>query len=105
KDPETWFMLMDKLADMIITYVDAQVEAGVQAVQIFDSWVGALNVSDYRIFIKPVMEKIFTALRKHDIPLIIFGVGARHLLKEFNDLPVDVIGLDWRTTIPEAREL
>lgn len=105
KEPETWFLLMDKLADMIITYVEAQVKAGVSAIQIFDSWVGSLNVSDYRLFIKPVMNKIFTELQKLDVPLILFGIGARHLLKEFDDLPVDVIGLDWRTSIAEAREL
>lgn len=105
RQPETWFLLMDKLADMTITYVEAQIEAGVSAVQIFDSWVGALNAADYRIFIKPVMTRIFSELRKHDVPLIVFGVGASHLLMEFNDLPVDVIGLDWRTSITEAREM
>jgi len=105
RDPDIWFALMDKLSDMIITYVDAQVEAGVKAVQIFDSWVGALNAADYRVFIKPVMTRIFSELRKHNVPLIIFGVGARHLLLEWNDLPVDVIGLDWRTSITEAREM
>ncbi|RDW19914.1 uroporphyrinogen decarboxylase [Oceanobacillus chungangensis] len=105
REPATWFALMDKLADMIITYVEAQIEAGVKAVQIFDSWVGSLNASDYRIFIKPVMTRIFSELRQHQVPLIIFGVGARHLLLEWNDLPVDVIGLDWRTSIKEAREM
>ncbi|WP_087973341.1 uroporphyrinogen decarboxylase [Oceanobacillus rekensis] len=105
REPETWFLLMDKLSDMIITYIDAQVAAGVKVIQIFDSWVGSLNAADYRVFIKPVMTKIFSELRKHNIPLIIFGVGARHLLLEWNDLPVDVIGLDWRTSITEAREM
>lgn len=105
REPETWFLLMDKLEEMIITYVDAQVEAGAKAIQIFDSWVGSLNAPDYRIFIKPVMTRIFSELRKHDVPLILFGIGARHLLLEWNDLPVDVIGLDWRTSITEAREM
>lgn len=104
-NPEVWFKLMDKLGEMVITYTKAQIEAGVQAIQIFDSWVGALNASDYRIFIKPVMEKIFSALQKENVPLILFGIHARHLLQEWNDLPVDVIGLDWRTSIPEARAL
>ncbi|NWO13946.1 uroporphyrinogen decarboxylase, partial [Virgibacillus sp.] len=81
---EAWFLLMDKLADMTITYVEAQIEAGAQAIQIFDSWVGNLNASDYRIFIKPVMTRIFSELQRHDVPLILFGVGARHLLMEFN---------------------
>lgn len=105
REPKMWFTLMDKLSDMIITYVKSQVEAGVKAIQIFDSWVGALNEADYKYFIKPSMEKIFTELRKLNVPLILFGIGAKHLLVQFNDLPVDVIGLDWRTSIPEAREM
>src|SRR5699024_3826709 len=104
-NPEAWYILMDKLGDMIIDYTKAQIAAGVQAIQIFDSWVGALSAEDYRTFIKPVMNRIFTALRDEDVPLILFGIQSRHLLPEWNDLPVDVIGLDWRTTIKEAREL
>jgi len=104
-EPKIWFTLMNKLAEMIITYVRAQVKAGARVIQIFDSWVGALNVTDYRTFIKPTMDHIFTELRKENVPLILFGFNAKHLLVEFNDLPVDVIGLDWRTTIPEAREM
>lgn len=102
---DAWFLLMEKLGDMIIDYTKAQIAAGVQAIQIFDSWVGALSAEDYRTFIKPVMNRIFTALRDEDVPLILFGIQSRHLLPEWNDLPVDVIGLDWRTTIKEAREL
>ncbi|AIF42720.1 uroporphyrinogen decarboxylase [Virgibacillus sp. SK37] len=105
RDSAAWFALMDKLADMVITYVEAQIEAGAKAIQIFDSWVGTLNAADYRIFIKPVMTRIFSELRQYDVPLIIFGVGARHLLMEWNDLPVDVIGLDWRTSMKEARDM
>ncbi|KGP71565.1 uroporphyrinogen decarboxylase [Pontibacillus yanchengensis] len=103
--PETWFLLMDKLADMTIRYVRAQIHAGAKAIQIFDSWVGALNVQDYRFFIKPVMDRIFSELREENVPLITFGVGAGHLAKEWNDLPIDVLGLDWRTSIQEAREM
>ncbi|SES70089.1 uroporphyrinogen decarboxylase [Oceanobacillus limi] len=105
RDPDAWFALMDKLADMTITYVKAQIEAGAKAIQIFDSWVGALNARDYRVFIKPTMTRIFSELQQEDVPLVMFGVGASHLLLEWNDLPVDVIGLDWRTSIKEAREL
>ncbi|WP_163582938.1 uroporphyrinogen decarboxylase [Gracilibacillus saliphilus] len=104
-DSKAWFTLMEKLADMTIAYVKAQVNAGAQAIQIFDSWVGALNVTDYRTYIKPVMNRIFSELRETNVPLIIFGVGASHLIQEWNDLPVDVIGLDWRMSIKEAREL
>lgn len=104
-EPKAWFALMDKLAEMIITYVKAQIKAGAKAIQIFDSWVGALNVEDYRYFIKPVMAKIFSALREENVPLIMFGVGASHLALEWNDLPLDVVGLDWRMPIQQARDL
>ncbi|GGF15902.1 uroporphyrinogen decarboxylase [Halobacillus andaensis] len=104
-EPTTWFALMDKLAETTITYARAQVAAGASAIQIFDSWVGALNVEDYRTFIKPVMERIFTELESTEVPLIMFGVGARHLALEWNDLPVDVVGLDWRLSIKEARDM
>ncbi|WP_412898755.1 uroporphyrinogen decarboxylase [Bacillus sp. 1P02SD] len=104
-EPDAWFALMDKLAEMTITYVKSQIAAGVKAVQIFDSWVGALNVADYRHFIKPVMHRIFSALREENVPLIMFGVGASHLALEWNDLPLDVVGLDWRLPIMKAREL
>lgn len=103
--PQAWFALMDKLGDMIISDITAQVEAGAKAIQVFDSWVGALNVEDYRVFIKPIMTRIFAELRKENVPLIIFGVGASHLVNEWNDLPVDVVGLDWRMPIRKAREL
>lgn len=101
-EPKAWFALMDKLADMTVIYVTAQVNAGVKAIQIFDSWVGALNVEDYRIFVKPVMTRLFTELRELNVPLITFGVGGSHLANEWHDLPVDVVGLDWRLPIAEA---
>lgn len=104
-EPKAWFALMDKLADMTIRYVKAQIRAGASAIQIFDSWVGAVNVADYRHFIKPTMERIFTALRDENVPLIMFGVGASHLAKEWHDLPLDVVGLDWRLSIREARDM
>ncbi|MGG0789733.1 MULTISPECIES: uroporphyrinogen decarboxylase [Bacillaceae] len=104
-EPKAWFALMDKLADMIIVYVKSQIKAGVSAIQIFDSWVGALNVEDYRVFIKPIMTRIFTSLREENVPLIMFGVGASHLALEWNDLPIDVVGLDWRLPITEARQM
>lgn len=102
-EPQAWFALMDKLADMIVRDLTAQVAAGAKAVQVFDSWVGALNVADYRLFIKPIMTRIFTELRALNVPIIQFGVGASHLVNEWHDLPIDVVGLDWRLSIAEAR--
>jgi uroporphyrinogen decarboxylase len=104
-EPKAWFALMDKLGETTISYVKAQIKAGARAVQIFDSWVGALNVEDYRYFIKPVMTRIFSALREEGVPLIMFGVGASHLALEWNDLPLDVVGLDWRLPIEQARAM
>ncbi|WP_335870164.1 uroporphyrinogen decarboxylase [Bacillus sp. 2205SS5-2] len=104
-EPRAWFALMDKLATMTITYVKSQIKAGARAIQIFDSWVGALNVQDYRVFIKPTMERIFSELREENVPLIMFGVGASHLALEWHDLPLDVVGLDWRLPVKEARKM
>ncbi|OYN66284.1 uroporphyrinogen decarboxylase [Bacillus safensis] len=103
-DPEAWMLLMNKLADMTITYIRAQVKAGISAFQIFDSWVGALNAADYRTFIKPVMQRIFTELKSENVPMIMYGVGASHLAKDWHDLPLDVVGLDWRMSVDEARK-
>lgn len=104
QESKAWFALMDKLADMTIRYTRAQIKAGAGTIQIFDSWVGTLNAADYRTYIKPAMEKIFTALRTEGVPLIMHGVGASHLANEWHDLPIDVVGLDWRLSIQEARE-
>jgi uroporphyrinogen decarboxylase len=104
-EPEAWHLLMDKLGEMTITYVKSQIAAGAEAIQIFDSWVGTLNVADYRTFVKPIMNKIFAELKQENVPLIMFGVGASHLANEWNDLPLDVVGLDWRLSVQEARDL
>ncbi|MDR6224408.1 uroporphyrinogen decarboxylase [Desmospora profundinema] len=104
--PQAWEKLMEKLADLTVTYLKAQIKAGALAVQIFDSWVGALNVEDYRTYVAPTMRRIFAELKEStDVPTIYFGIGAGHLLLEWDRLPVDVLGLDWRTSIPEARAL
>lgn len=104
-EPQAWFLLMDKLADMIIVDLKAQIKAGAKAFQIFDSWVGALSHEDYQIFIKPVMTRIFSELKEENVPSIIFGVGASHLVMDWHELPVDVVGLDWRLPIKQARQL
>lgn len=105
-DEPTWFALMDHLVDVSITYVVAQIEAGAELIQIFDSWVGALNVQDYNYYIKPAMQKLVSGIKAHhDVPVILFGVGASHLINEWNDLPIDVLGLDWRTSIKQADQM
>lgn len=104
EQPEAWHLLMEKLADMCITYTHAQIDAGCKMIQVFDSWVGALNAEDYRYFIAPHMQRIFAAIKEKNVPVTTFGVGASHLIEEWNKLPVDVIGLDWRLQIEEARQ-
>ncbi|SMO43520.1 uroporphyrinogen decarboxylase [Melghirimyces algeriensis] len=104
--PKVWQALMDKLGDLTIAYLIAQAKAGAHAVQIFDSWVGTLNAADYRTYVAPVMHRIFSKIKESvDVPVIYFGIGAGHLLQEWNQLPCDVIGLDWRTSIHQARKL
>ncbi len=104
-ETKAWYTLMDKLADTVIIYARSQIKAGAKVIQIFDSWVGTLNEEDYRTFIKPSMERIFAELKREGVPLIMHGVGASHLALEWNDLPLDVVGLDWRLPISKAREM
>lgn len=105
-DEETWFALMDHLVNISISYVAAQIEAGAELIQVFDSWVGALNVQDYEYYIKPAMNKLISGIKaQYDVPVILFGVGASHLVDQWNSLPIDVLGLDWRLSIKEASDL
>lgn len=106
RDEETWFALMDHLVNISIDYVVAQIEAGAELIQIFDSWVGALNVDDYHYYIQPAMNQLISGIKaKYDVPVILFGVGASHLIDEWNQLPIDVLGLDWRTSIEQANKM
>jgi uroporphyrinogen decarboxylase len=100
--PAEWHRLCDLLADVAIEYLTAQVEAGVDAVQVFDSWVGALNAPDYREFILPHTHRIFDALAPLGVPTIHFGVGTGAILRELRDAGGTVIGADWRTPLDEA---
>lgn len=105
-DEQTWFALMDHLVNISISYVIAQIEAGAELIQVFDSWVGALNVQDYEYYIKPAMTKLISGIKaQYDVPVILFGVGASHLVNQWNSLPIDVLGLDWRLSIKEASDL
>jgi uroporphyrinogen decarboxylase len=100
--PEAWHRLCGLLADVIGDYLIAQIEAGVDAVQVFDSWVGSLNGRDYREFILPHTRRIFDALASYDVPTIHFGVGTGSILHELREAGGDVIGADWRTPLDEA---
>lgn len=103
-EPDLWRELMDKLGDMVIVYLKAQIAAGAKAVQLFDSWVGALAPRDFREFVLPVIGRIFRELSHLPQPKIYFpGVSSGELLPMLREIDADVIGLDWRTPIPEGR--
>lgn len=101
-DPAAWHRLCEKFATVMSDYLAAQIEAGVQAVQVFDSWVGALSSRDYREFVKPHTARIFDALRPLGVPTIHFGVGTATLLGDMREAGGDVIGVDWRIPLDEA---
>jgi uroporphyrinogen decarboxylase len=100
--PQAWHRLCATLADMMAGYLAAQVEAGAQAIQVFDSWAGALGRADYREFALPHTSRIFSALKNTSVPLIHFGVGATAILRDITEAGGDVIGLDWRLPLDEA---
>ncbi len=104
QDPEAWYLLMLALGGSVLSYLRAQIEAGVQAVQIFDSWVGALDPDDYTRFVLPTMRDIFEGLADLHVPRIHFGVGTGELLPLMRDAGADVVGIDWRVPLHEAWE-
>jgi uroporphyrinogen decarboxylase len=100
--PAAWHRFCDTLAGVIGDYLTAQIEAGVDVVQVFDSWVGALNAADYREFILPHTRRIFEQIAPLGVPTIHFGVGTGSILAELRAAGGDVIGADWRTPLDEA---
>lgn len=100
-----WRILMDKLTNSVIKYLIIQIEAGVEAVQLFDSWVGCLSRSDYRRYVLPWSERIFKQLQRMNVPTIHFGTNTAHFLKDFASVNSSVVGVDWRVSIREAAEL
>jgi uroporphyrinogen decarboxylase len=102
EDPGSWDILMDKFCDTITAYLKAQVKAGAQVVQIFDSWVGCLSPSDYKNYVFRHTQKIFGELRKDGIPSIHFGTGTAGLLSLMAQAGGDVIGVDWRIALDDA---
>jgi uroporphyrinogen decarboxylase len=100
--PELWHSLLARLADITISFLQVQVEAGASAVQLFDSWVGAVAPDDYRQAILPHTSRIFEALESADVPRIHFGVGTGELLGLMGEAGADVVGVDWRIPLDEA---
>ncbi|MGH7204130.1 MAG: uroporphyrinogen decarboxylase [Candidatus Levyibacteriota bacterium] len=107
-----WDLFMEKLSDMIIIYLKSQVATGVQALQLFDSWIGSLSEEDYQEYVLPHTSRIFSSLRgvkrrgnpTADIPLIHFGTNTAGLLTSFSSVQCQVIGIDWRISVAKAWE-
>lgn len=95
--------LLDKITETVIAYLRAQVEAGAQALQLFDSWVGILGDEDFVTFAAPYVQRVLTALRPLGVPLIYFANGGAALLEQVGKLPADVFALDWRMPLGAAR--
>jgi uroporphyrinogen decarboxylase len=102
-EPDTWFALLDALADVAIATLRAQVGAGASAVQLFDSWAGILSKADYREYVLPASRKVFSALSDLGVPRIHFGVGTGELLGSMHEAGADVVGVDWRVSLADAR--
>jgi uroporphyrinogen decarboxylase len=100
--PEAWHDLCDRFATVMADYLCAQIDAGVQAVQVFDSWAGQLSRGDYQEFALPHTKRIFDALAGKGVPLIHFGVGTGAILPDLAAAGGDVIGVDWRQPLDEA---
>ncbi|MCX4446175.1 uroporphyrinogen decarboxylase [Streptomyces sp. NPDC087866] len=101
-DPELWADLLDRLAEITGAFLEVQIEAGASAVQLFDSWVGALAPADYRRSVLPASAKVFDTVARYDVPRIHFGVGTGELLGLMGEAGADVVGVDWRVPLDEA---
>ena len=103
ENPDLWGQLMDRLTGICTSSLLSQIEAGASAVQLFDSWVGALSPSQYVRFVFPWVQKMFEEVSGTGVPIIHFGVATGELLGLMSEVGADVIGVDWRVPIDEAR--
>jgi uroporphyrinogen decarboxylase len=100
REPEAWHDLMERLSTMVVVYLRAQVDAGAEVVQLFDSWVGGLGPADYAAFVQPHVRRIFAAF--DDVPTIHFGTGTAAILELMAEAGGDVIGIDHRVSLADA---
>jgi uroporphyrinogen decarboxylase len=100
--PEVWHALMEKLSVVLSDYLVAQIRAGAQTVQVFDSWVGALSPADYEEFVLPYSQKILQDAKKENVPVIHFGTNTTTLLPLMKRAGGDVLGLDWRIPLDDG---
>lgn len=102
-DPALWSLLMERLTDIALASLTSQIAAGASAVQLFDSWVGALSPAQYERFVLPWTRHLFSELEAFGVPRIHFGVTTGELLVQMSDVGADVVGVDWRVPLDEAR--
>ncbi len=103
-DPEGFSALLDLLADTVIAYCSAQIEAGVQVLQLFDTWAGVLSRRLYREFALPATRKVVQAMRHFDVPVILYVNGSAPFIEETAAAGADVLSVDWRTSLAEVAE-
>jgi uroporphyrinogen decarboxylase len=103
-EPATWKLLMEKLSEVCRRYLHMQIDAGVDAVQLFDSWVGQLGPEDYIEYVQPHVAHVLKDIEKRGVPVIHFGVGTQALIPAMRDAGGTVIGIDWRTPLAETWE-
>ncbi|WP_036527570.1 uroporphyrinogen decarboxylase [Nocardia sp. CNY236] len=101
-DPQTWHALLGVLTDITIAFLQVQLAAGVDAIQLFDSWAGALTEADYRSFVLPHSQRVFAEIADAGVPRIHFGVGTGELLGAMAEAGADVVGVDWRVPLNDA---
>jgi uroporphyrinogen decarboxylase len=103
-DPVAWQALMHKLEVVLAEYAGQQIEAGADVIQIFDSWAGALSVTDYREYVLPITQSLVQQIQSQGVPVIYFGVNTSALLPDMRETGADVIGLDWRIPLDVGRQ-
>jgi len=101
-EPNVFARLLRMLADIVAAHLRSQVDAGVHAMQVFDSWVGVLDRDDYRRFVQPEMRRVFQGIAGTDVPVIHFGVGTGHLLDLMREAGGDALGVDHRLPLDDA---
>jgi uroporphyrinogen decarboxylase len=101
-EPQTWHALMSTLTDVTIRFLQVQIDAGVDAIQVFDSWAGALSLANYIEYVFPHSARVFGTLAAAGIPMTHFGVGTAELLGAMSAADATVVGVDWRTSLTDA---
>lgn len=101
-DPDAYHLLMGKIAEVVTIYLNAQIKAGAQAVQLFDSWVGCLGPDDYKTFVLPHTRRVIEGLATDGVPVIHFANGGSTLLELIEQAGGDVISVDWRINLDDA---